>query len=199
MRMRTGLLVSISAATLLAACAQRHAADPVVADAPGESVETAITETKSDVKLAPPITTVKPGASVTFSHDTVAAIAVNETGTVTLTVNEGYPDGTLTLQASGEEGLDVFGAQTSARFDMADVTTHTWRINFASAADGAYHIHIMATADMSDGYSESRAYAVPVKIGDWQSAQSKAQVATTIDTLESGETAVVMQAEETID
>lgn len=195
MRVTSGLLISISAAAVLGACVQQQAADPVIA----ETAEVAGAETKSQVKLAPPITTVKPGASVTFSHDVVAAIAVGENGAVTMTVNEGYPGGTLILQATGEEGLDVFGAQTNVRLDMADITTHTWRVSYAGETDGMFHINIMATADMGDGYSESRAFAVPVKVGDWQAAQAKVQAASDVQILESGEAAVIMEAEETIE
>ena len=195
MRVKSGLLISICAVGLVAACVQQQAAEPAVSDA----TDVVETDTKSKVKLAPPITTVKPGASVTISHDDLAAIAVGENGSVTLTVNEGYPGGTLILQATGEAGLDVFGAQTSVRLDMTDVTTHTWRVSYAGETDGMFHINLMATADMGDGYSETRAFAVPVKVGDWENAQAKVQAASDVQILDSGEAAVIMEAEETIE
>ena len=78
------------AAALLGACAQQQTAEPAAAD---PVVDVAVSRSSSKIKLAPPITTIKPGASVTFSHDPVGTIATGENGSVTLTVNEGYPAG----------------------------------------------------------------------------------------------------------
>lgn len=188
--------MTISAAASLGACVQQPAAEP---PAPEPAADIAASAPASKVKLAPPITTVKPGASVTFSHDPVSSIAVGENGSVTLTVNEGYPEGVLHLDTSGDEGLAVFGPQTSARMDMAAGTSHTWRLDYAAERDGVYYINVSARAEMADGYSESRAYAVRVQVGDWQGAQAKVQAASDVQMLPTGEAAVILQAEETVD
>ncbi len=188
--------MTLSAAASLGACVQQPAAEP---SAPEANTDIAAVAATSKVKLAPPITTVKPGASVTFSHDPVSSIEVGENGSVTLTINEGYPEGVLHLDASGDDGLAVFGAQSSARMDMAAGTSHTWRLDYAAERDGVYYINVSARAEMADGYSVSRAYAVRVQVGDWQNAQAKVQAAGDVQMLPTGEAAVILEAEETID
>lgn len=185
--------VSISAATLLAGCAQQQSAEPALAD----TVASASSATSKSVKLAPPITTVKPGASVTFSLDEAKPITVGENGAVTLIVSEGYPEGVLRLKASGGSGLNVFGAQRQAQFDMSSGTSHTWRIDYSADADGVYLINIIATAEPEPGFSEMRAHSVRVKVGDWQAAQAKVSAATATEMLPTGEPAVILEAEET--
>lgn len=195
MRYKSGLMgITVSAAALLVACTQQQTEDPL----PVESVTLEVSEATKQVELAPPITTIKPGASVTFSLDEAKPIAVGENGSVTLTVNEGYPTGVLKLKASGGNGLNVFGAQREAQMDMSSGTSHTWRIDYSADEDGVYLINIIATAEPEPGFSEMRAHSVRVKIGDWQAAQAKVQAATEMEMMQSGERAVILEAEETI-
>ena len=93
----------------------------------------------------------------------------------------------------------MFGAETSARMDMDAGTTHSWRLDYAAETDGVYYINISARAEMPDGYSESRAYAVRVQIGDWQDAQAKLDAVSDVQMLPSGEPAVILEADETIE
>ncbi|MCR9196384.1 MAG: hypothetical protein NXH88_16725 [Hyphomonas sp.] len=195
MHMKAGLMsISVSAA-ILAACAQQQATDPAII----EVSETSPTPSSNQVKLAPPMTTIKPGASVTFSLDEAKPIASGANGTVTLTVNEGYPSGVLYLKASGGSGLNVFGAERLAQKDMASGTSHTWRIDYAADADGVYLINILATAEPEPGFKEMRAHSVRVKIGDWQTAQAKSQAARKTQTLPDGERATILEAQETVE
>lgn len=186
------LSLSFSAAILLAACAQQ-VSEPVQSAAATESTDAA-----KPVTLAPPITTIKPGASVTFSVDEAETIMVGENGSVTLTVNEGYPSGVLHLKASGGNGLSVFGAERVARMDMASGTSHQWRIDYSADADGVYLINILATAEL-DGFSEMRAHSIRVKVGNWQTAKAEADAARKTAILPDGERAVILPAEETIE
>ena len=163
--------------------------------APAEIADTS----KSSVKLAPPITTVKPGASVTFSTPTIKPVELGENGSVIVTVNEGYPSGTLTLSAAGVEGLPVFGANRTMSVDMANVTTHEWRIDFQGEVDGVHYINILATAEPKGGLTETRAYAVRVEVGDWQDAQAKLSAEKAMEIMPSGEPAIILEAEETIE
>lgn len=156
------------------------------------------TATAKSITLGPAVTTIKPGASVSFSHQVATPISAGENGSVTLTVNEGYPSGTLLLEASGGPGLDVFGAAATARKDMAAGTSHSWRVDFEAASDGVYYLNVMATTAPDGGLVESRAYAVRIDVGDWQAAQAKVSAAKPMQTLESGEPAILMEAQETI-
>ena len=180
----------------LTACVQQSAEPSVSVEAAASVNETAKTKKPA---LAAPYTTVKPGASVTFSHDLIEAVEVGANGAVTLTINEGYPDGTLRLEASGQDGLEVFGAETSATKDMSLGTTHQWRIDFRGDADGVHYLNVLATAEPTGGITESRAYAVRVNVGDWKTAQAAVQSATAPEMMLDGEPAVIMEAEETIE
>ena len=178
-------------AVSLSACMQQSAPS---APAPTEAAEPAKT-----VQLAPAIQTKKPAPAITFSHQDPAEIAVGDAGLVTITVNEGYPFGTLQLEAAGSEGLDVFGATATTSLDMADITTHTWQVNYAASEDGVYSIFVTATAAVEDGVTESRPYSVEVKVGNWQNAQSKTQQRAATQTLSDGSTVVILEAEEIIE
>lgn len=176
---------AILAGAALTACSQSKAPEPAVFDRP-------------TIKLAPPIATVKPGASVTFSHSDVKPVQIGENGAVVITVNEGYPSGIMTLQASAQNGLAVFGASTTLRADMADKTTHEWRVDFQGETDGVHYISVVAEVAPKGGVVETRAYAVRIEVGDWQAAQAKISAETVTEMMPSGESAVILDAQETI-
>lgn len=186
-------LISFAMASLVGACAQQTATESAAVEVTEVTAETPATK----VTLAPPITTVKPGASVSFSHPDVKTLAVGDNGSVEITVNEGYPSGTLTLEATGGEGLDVFGASRVAQLNMSDVTTHTWRVEFQPQTDGVHYINVQATARPEAGVFETRAYAVRVNAGEWASA--KAAAATPMEMLDNETPAVMLEAQETIE
>lgn len=183
----------LSAALLFAACAQESVNDTASVDVVEPSQQAQV----SEVRLAPPITTVKPGASVTFTHDAVKPIEVGENGSVTITVHEGYPFGTLSLEASGGAELEVFGAERQVQLDMADATSHTWRLDFQPQSDGVHYINILATARPEAGMLSTRAFAVRVNAGDWQAA--KAKTGLEMQMLEDDTPAVILEARETIE
>lgn len=185
-----------AAVLVCAACAQNASETPKSeAQAPTESAEAATPR----VTLQSPITTRKPGASVTFHHGDVAMIDAGATGAVTLTINEGYPAGKLSLSASGDPGLTVFGQERELEVDMAAGTSHTWRLNYTAEADGAYYINLFAMVEPGDGTFISRSSAVMVKIGNWDTVEAGSEAANTKTTLLDGEPAIIMDAEETIE
>lgn len=186
-------VLPLTAALFLAACAQDSASDIAAAE-----LQTASHPAPANkVTLAPPITTVKPGASVTITHDDVKPLELGETGSVTVTVHEGYPFGTLSLEATGAEGLDIFGAERAVQLDMADVTSHTWRLNFQPQTDGVHYINLLATARPESGVVETRAFAVRVNAGDWLAA--KAKTGLEMQMLENDTPAVMLEAREFIE
>ena len=186
-------LLSMATVSLVTACAQQSGSDSAVIEV---TEVTAETPTKK-VTLGPAISTIKPGASVTFSHSDVKSAAVGENGSVEITVNEGYPSGTLTLEATGGDGLEVFGANRVVELGMSDATTHAWRIDFQPQSDGVHYINVQATARPDDGVFETRAYAVRVNAGDWASA--KAAAAKPMEMLDNDTPAVMLEAQEIIE
>ena len=184
-------LAAISLIGALTGCMQ-HSASQGAAEP--EAANTAIV-----TQLAPPVQTKKPAPPLSFSHEMSDLVGAGETGTVTFTVNEGYPFGTLILEAKGGDGLDVFGASVTTSQDMSNTTTHLWQVNYTAVEDGLYRLHVTATANVDEAVSDARAYAVEVKVGNWQSAASKTTAKATMEMQSDGEPAVILEAEETID
>ncbi|MEO0607993.1 MAG: hypothetical protein AAFY82_07160 [Pseudomonadota bacterium] len=197
MTLRTPLFAStlMTLAFLFGACAE------TAIGAPQEAVTeiTPVPKPAQKVVLQSPITTRKPGAAVTFSNEEIAVIDAGQTGSVTLTVNEGYPDGDLRLSASSDPGLSVFGIDREKLVNMADGHSHRWILNYSAETDGVYYIHVFATADRGPGASVSRASAVRVNIGDWQAAKALAEPTSNKTVLANDEPAIIMEAEETIE
>ncbi|MEM1035690.1 MAG: hypothetical protein AAGI14_02895 [Pseudomonadota bacterium] len=195
MTRKTPLFLTLSAAALsIAGCSQfqsQQASEP-------EAQQVVDSETeKPPVRLGPPISTIKPGAGIVIESTLSDGVVAGGNGTATLSVLEPFSEGTLTLTSTGSEGLRVFGAETTARLDMSLEGPHTVRLSYAADADGVYYINTIATTE-SNGIEESRAHAVRVEIGDWESAaeeQKSAQLEVSAD----GETVVIMEAEETIE
>ncbi|NQY98576.1 MAG: hypothetical protein HRT82_15595 [Henriciella sp.] len=184
-------LFGLASCVALAAC--NHASE----DANGtqiEVVEADVTDVDAN-KIERPHG--KQSASVTFTHDPVKTLAVGESGAVQIEVSEGYASGALVLQAKGDDGLTVYGAQATSRLDMADGQTHNWRIDFQADTDGVHYINILATADMGGALFETRAHTIRVNVGEWEAAQAQAKSAR-MQPLDNGELAVIMEAEETI-
>ena len=186
-KMKTTLGAVAVTTLLLAGCSQTALQD-----------QPTVTETAKEepAKLGPPIKTVKPGAGIALGYELAGPVAAGENGSVTLTLTELYPNGTLTVEAGGDEGLEVFGAEATRRFDLANTDTHTMRVEYRAETDGVYYIGVMASVTMPDGRQEARSHSVRVEVGDWQSAAAKAEKPQ-MEISESGETMVILEAEET--
>jgi len=184
--------ISLSAVSLaLVACAAPSSNEASV------QPDTTVSEVndQSAAKLGPAISTIKPGASVSFSHQTSGPVQVDGNGYVTLTINEGYSSGLLALAASSDDGLEVTGSSASTSLNMADGTTHSWRVDFRGLTDGVHYLNVLATADTG----ETRGYAARIEVGDWKTAEAAREAAKPMEMQEDGEMAVVLEAEETIE
>lgn len=190
---RNFLLAGVSFA-LVACAAPSTSNSNVQADAPASVASEAPT-----TSLGPAISTIKPGASVSFSHETSGPLVIDGNGYVTISVNEGYPSGVLSLQASADEGVEVYGPGASHSVNMASGTTHSWRVDYRGLTDGVHYLNIHATAQPSENHSETRAYAVRVEVGDWQAAKAQLDAAKPMAVQPDGELMIIMDAEETIE
>lgn len=161
-------------------------------------IEASNTDLKK-VALGPVVQTVKPGASVTISSDITQGLNAGDTGFASITLNEGYPYGTLNVVATGGDGLTVTGGEASVQFDMSDRTAHTWRVDFETLTDGVHYLNLVATADVEAGFSQSRAHAIRIEVGDWKAIQVEREAAKSMATMPTGEMAVMLEAEETIE
>jgi len=141
----------------------------------------------------------KPGASLTFSHSVSGVLSAGDTAFVEIKVKDGYAGGTIVLEASSTPGVEVFGAGRRVVKDMATPGSHTWLVDFEVEADGVYYIPVLATVEPDSGMAESRAYAVRIEVGDWKTVQASKEAAKSLTAMASGEMAVILEAEETID
>ena len=184
--------ISLSAVSLvLAACAA-----PAINEVSVQSETTVSVATeKPAAKLGPAISTIKPGASVSFSHETSGPVQVGGNGYVILTINEGYPSGVMSLTASSDDGLDVAGTNATTTLNMSDGTTHSWRVDFRGLADGVHNLNVMATADTG----ETRGYAIRIEVGDWKTVEDARKAAKPMQEQADGEMAIILEAEETIE
>lgn len=172
-----------------AACAQQAGVEKAATEPAAAEV--------SAPKLGAPFATVKPGAGVSFTH-TVNGNESARSGVVDLQVEEYYLAGSLMLEASGEDGLSVFGATRNQRVDMASGVMHAWSVNYEAEQDGVYYLNVQATAEPEGQPMSMRSYSVRIEIGDFVPGAEKARngdVTTTAD----GDLIIVMEAEETIE
>lgn len=141
--------------------------------------------------------TIKPGAALTFRHGEVDKVAPGENGSVTVTIEDGYDAGSLEVRSTGSDGLSVFGAQATARFDMAGADAHSVRLAYTAETAGTYYINMMGSVNVEGEAATLRAYAVRVVIGDAAAVATKPVQEMMV--LPDGRAAVLLPAEETFD
>lgn len=188
MQMRPMMKIAAAVAvagSLAAACAQQASID---------NAQTA----PEPAALEAVHSTVKPGASVTFSHSLRGEIDASRRGSVDIQVTEEYSDGLLHLTAAGEDGLSVFGADATTRVSMADKDAHTWTVNFQADSDGVFFINVSAEAELEGQPSWMRTYAVRLEIGEGAALAEKPANGQVVQQSD-GEMAVIMEAEEVIE
>ena len=149
----------------------------------------------ASVKMNGVLQTVKPGASISFSHEPVVPLAVGQNGSVKIDVEENYRTGVVNLIASASEGLDIFGPMVRSQVDMTGEQPYELRIDYRASQAGEYYINIFATTDVPDMPAEIRTYAVPVQVGE---VFERAKPGLVSHTLEDGTPAVLMAAEEVV-
>lgn len=184
-RIRTLGTLSFFATTLaLTACAPQ-AAEPAATSPVSEPAAT------KTVKLEYPRTR-KPGAAIDFTHKFESVPEVGQFTTVAISIREYYGYGSLTLEASGDESLVVFAPTASMTASMAGTNAHVWRVSFEPKTEGVHYLNIVATIDGPDMEPTARSHAVRIEVGDAVSSKTSAEPI-------NGETAVMLEAEETIE
>lgn len=174
----------------LTACIQ-----PPAGDVPQELSGAGHEHSHASEKTVGVVQTVKPGASISFSHTAVSPVAISQNGTVKIAVNENYSRGVVRLNATASEGLAIFGPMINSQFDMIGEQPHEVRIDYRADAAGEFYINLFATTDIPDMPSETRTYAVSVQVGEVFESSKQGLVN---HTLEDGTTAVLMEAEEVV-
>ncbi|MEO1100564.1 MAG: hypothetical protein AAFW65_01840 [Pseudomonadota bacterium] len=179
---RLGQLACLGAAFALVACtADRVEQEPAAAPAATST---------SKVKLPEYPRTRKPGAAVSFKHAFEAKPEVDQLTTVEITVRDDYSDGTLSLTASGDDSLIVFGPTASMTASMAGTAEHVWRVSFEPKSEGVHYLNIVATVEEADLFPMARSHAIRIEVGDVAPSKTAAEPT-------NGEMAVILEAEET--
>lgn len=173
---------AIAAAALIAACAAEKPANDIAAAAGRENAAAGVDGAR------------KPGAAVDISAVQRAAVDPGEIGVLEVTFAESYAGGTMTVTATGSEGLEILPPEPRTTMAMGDLKDHRWDISFRAAAPGVYYIDLSIAASEAGGAPEMRSHSVRVTVGDAAAAAKPAAPATTID----GEPVVIMEAEETV-
>ncbi len=172
---------AIAAAALIAACA---------AEKPANEIASAATEKAAAGDQGAR----KPGAAVEVTAAQRAAVDPGEIGVLEVTFAESYAGGSMTVTATGSEGLEVLPPEPRTTMAMGDKKDHRWDISFRAAAAGVYYVDLSIAAAEAGGAPEMRSHSVRVTVGDVPAAAKPATQATTID----GEPVVIMEAEETV-
>lgn len=136
----------------------------------------------------------KPGASISYSHNLKSQISVGEAATFKLSLNEAYKAGDLTVNLTADGDLVLFPTSTQARFDMGEDGPHEMNISFTANSNGRYYINVEALAVNPSGQSRPRIFSIPVQVGAVAVQKPNADM----KTMENGEDLIEMEAQEEI-
>jgi len=148
----------------------------------------------AETKTAQANNYLKPGASVTYSHDLKSQLSAGETTTFKLTLDESYTEGQLSVNLSTDGDIALFPTSTQARFDMADATAHEMYVSLTANANGRHYINVQAQTIDASGQSQPRIFSIPVQVGPLTEQKPNPDM----KTMESGENIIEMEAEEEI-
>ena len=136
---------------------------------------------------------VKPGASVGYSHNLAKQVEAGDTVNFDLTLQEGHASGALNVDVSAS-GLSLTGSSVSQSFDMAEGNDHIMTVSFTAPSNGRYYINVSARAETTADEPKFRVFSIPVQVGPEQKMKSNPNM----QTMPSGESIIVMDAEEEI-
>ena len=180
---KTGLALLISAAVVcFAACSNTSAG----AD-------------NAEMKPVPagPNGYMKPGASVEFSTNFDGHAEPGETEVFQVVAREFYDAGTMIINISGSEGLDVRADAAGQSINMAGDATQTINVSALAQNAGSYVLNMQARIVDGQGNTSMRNIGISIPVGD-QSKLPKAEANPNAAQMPSGETLIIMDAEETI-
>lgn len=136
----------------------------------------------------------KPSASISFTHAFRTPPKAGQFSVLELRIAQAYKKGSLTLTANGDsDDLEIHAASSLTKYKMADDPDKIWDISFRPKSDGVHYINISARASWDDAPDTIRTYSIRVNTGGQLFEKTSSA-----EILGSGETAVILEAEETI-
>lgn len=109
---------------------------------------------------APP-SYLKPGASVSYSHNLKPSLALGETQTFQLILDEAYNSGWLDVKIAGEGAISLYTPADQLQMDMSDGHSHVIDITVTANANGRHYINVHAVTDKG----EPRIFGIGVQVG----------------------------------
>ena len=175
----------LAAATILSTgCAASAGPDSVKAEAAGE-----LTQKSHAVSSG----YVKPGAAVGYRHNLAKQVEAGDSVSFDLTLQESYSSGALSVDVSAS-GINLSGSSASQAFDMSGGNDHTMTIAFTAPSNGRHYINVSARAEAGGDDAAYRVFSIPVQVGPEQASKFNPNM----QTMPSGETIIIMDAQEEI-
>jgi len=136
----------------------------------------------------------KPGASITYSHDLKSQISSGDTVTFKLGLNEPYNKGQLNVSLIADGDIALFASSTQASFNMADEGPHEMTVSLTANSNGRHYINVQALAVNPSGQSQPRIFSIPVQVGPVIAQKPNENM----KIMSNGEAIIEMQADEVI-
>lgn len=158
------------------------------------SLGAACSANSADAKTSHASAYLKPGASVTYSHNLKSQLSAGETTTFNLSLGESYAEGALKVGLTTDGDIGLFASSTQAEFDMSASTSHDMNVSFTANSNGRHYINVQALAVSPSGQSQPRIFSIPVQVGPVVEQKPNPNMKTMAD----GENIIEMEAVEDI-
>ena len=136
----------------------------------------------------------KPGASISYSHELPADIKPGESFIFQLTLNEGYETGNMVVDIRPEGDVQIFPSSSRASFDMTTGSSHVMDISVTVGSLGQHYLNVQAMAYPGQGQPMPRIFSIPVLSGPTKARQPHSKMTRTPN----GENIIIMEAVEVI-
>lgn len=112
------------------------------------------------------ISSVKPGAAVSLSHDYDGHTELGALETVTLSINHLYKSGTLSAAILPSAGLDIISNLAPQQTKISAGSVMQLYVQFSTLNSGAYNLNVEIIHEDAFGQQMRRTLSVPIMAGD---------------------------------
>ena len=158
------------------------------------TVKSSATAQHNHAKISAPYRYLKPGASISYTHNLPIDIDPGQTVVFQLRLNESYNSGTMTVDIKSEGDLQLFPSSAFGSFDMSTGRVHVMDVSVTVGSSGRHYLKVQAMADNGSGQPMPRIFSIPVQSGPVKALKPHSKMITT----SSGQNIIVMEAEEVI-
>ncbi|MEP6342189.1 MAG: hypothetical protein ABJ275_02655 [Maricaulaceae bacterium] len=112
------------------------------------------------------ISSVKPGAAVSLSHDYDGHTELGALETVTLSISHLYKSGMLSAAILPSSGLDIISDTTPQQTEISVGSVMQLYVQFSTLKSGAYNLNVEIIHEDRFGQQMRRTLSVPIMAGD---------------------------------